>query len=228
MDTGSEQAAIDYVKSNKQIFINHVIDQYDGNIPGSPLAVFMAGTPGAGKTEVANSLTGIFEHRPVRIDADDFRTLIPGYDGSNSELVQAAASIAVDKAMDAVIDRGIPFILDGTFAVGKAVANIKRAYRHGYDTQIYFIYQDPVEAWRFTQIREKTEGRRVPKDAFVHAYFSSRENVEKVLVEFGEAITLHVIIKNYETGAHATHANVLTLAGVLPKLYTKEKLLDLL
>lgn len=188
----------------------------------------MAGTPGAGKTEIANSLIDIFDHRPVHIDADDFRTLIPGYTGSNSELVQAAASIAVDKAMDAVVNQGIPFILDGTFAVGKAVANIKRAYRHGYDTQIYFIYQDPIEAWNFTQIREQKEGRRVPKEAFVHAYFTSRENVEEVMSELGDQITLHLIIKNYQTGAHETHANVLTLADILPKLYTKEKLMELL
>lgn len=228
MDITSAQDAINYVKANKQIFIQYVIDQYDGNKPSKPIAVFMAGTPGAGKTEIANSLIDIFDHRPVHIDADDFRTLIPGYTGSNSELVQAAASIAVDKAMDAVVNQGIPFILDGTFAVGKAVANIKRAYRHGYDTQIYFIYQDPIEAWNFTQIREQKEGRRVPKEAFVHAYFTSRENVEEVMSELGDQITLHLIIKNYQTGAHETHANVLTLADILPKLYTKEKLMELL
>lgn len=228
MGVTSEQDAINYVKANKQIFIQHVISQYDGNKPSKPIAVFMAGTPGAGKTEVANSLIDIFDHRPVHIDADDFRTLIPGYTGSNSELVHAAASIAVDKAMDAVVNSGIPFILDGTFAVGKAVANIKRSFRHGYDTQIYFIYQDPIEAWRFTQIREQKEGRRVPKEAFVHAYFTSRQNVEAVMSELGHEITLHVIIKNYQTETHETHANVLTLADVLPRLYTKEKLMELL
>lgn len=228
MDITSEQDAINYVKANKQLFIQHVIDQYDGNKPSKPIAIFMAGTPGAGKTEVANSLIDIFDHRPVHIDADDFRVLVPGYTGSNSELVQRAVSLAVDKVLDPVVTRGIPFILDGTFAVGKAVANIKRAFRHGYDTQIYFIYQDPVEAWRFTQIREQKEGRRVPKEAFVHAYFTSRENVEAVMAELGHEITLHVIIKNYQSGAHETHANVLTLADVLPKLYTKEKLMELL
>lgn len=228
MDITSEQDAINFVKANKQTFIQHVINQYDGNKPSNPIAVFMAGTPGAGKTEIANSLTDIFDHRPVHIDADDFRSLIPGYTGSNSELVQAAASIAVDKAMDAVVKKDIPFILDGTFAVGKAVANIKRSFRHGYDTQIYFIYQDPIEAWKFTQIRERKEGRRVPKDAFIHAYFSSRENVEAVMSELGHEITLHVIIKNYQTGTHKTYADALTLADILPKVYTKEKLMELL
>lgn len=228
MDINSEQDAISFVKANKQMFIRHVIDQYDGKTPNKPIAVFMAGTPGAGKTEVANSLIDIFDHRPVHIDADDFRTLIPGYTGTNSELVQAAASIAVYKTTDVVVNHGIPFVLDGTFAVGKAVANIKRAFRHGHDTQIYFIYQDPVEAWRLTQIREQQEGRRVPKEAFIHAYFTSRQNVESVMAELGHEITLHVIIKNYQTGTHETHANVLTLADIVPKLYTKEKLIELL
>lgn len=228
MDESAQQESIDFVKQNKQIFIDHVIDQFAGELPDRPVAVFMAGTPGAGKTEVANSLIDIFEHKPVHIDADDFRSLIPGYNGSNSEIVQSAASIAVDKAMDVVIARSIPFILDGTFAVGKAAVNIKRAFRHGYDTQIFFVYQDPVEAWRFTKIREGVEGRRVPKDAFIHAYFASRQNVDIVMNDLGHAITLHVIIKNYDTNEHETIANVANLAAVLPKLYTKNELTELL
>lgn len=220
--------AVEYVKQNKKLFIKHVVQQYGGGISDKPVAIFMAGTPGAGKTEIAKSLLGLFEYTPVRIDADEFRDLIPGYTGANSEIVQGAASLAVEKAIDAVIDKKIPFILDATFAIGKATMNIKRAYRHNYETQIYFVYQDPVSAWEFTKRREAKEGRRVPKEVFINAYFASRENVKTVKDEFGDNIILRVIIKNYITGEHKTYDNVSSIEEILPKLYNKDELGEML
>jgi predicted ABC-type ATPase len=220
--------AVEFVKKNKKQFISHVIDQYVGDTGDRPVAIFMAGTPGAGKTEIAKSLLALFEYIPVRIDADEFRDLIPGYTGANSEIVQGAASLAVEKAMDAVIDKQIPFILDATFAIGKATANIKRAYRHEYETQICFVYQDPISAWEFTKRREKKEGRRVPKDVFINAYFASRENVKAVKKEFGDKILLRVIIKNYTTNTHKTYDNVQDIEAILPKLYNKDELGEML
>lgn len=222
------QRAIDFVKNNKSIFIDHVVSQFRGTIPENPLAVFMAGTPGAGKTEVAKNLIAMFDHIPVRIDADEFRELVPGYNGTNSEIVQSAASLAVDKVMDAVIAKNMPFILDATFAVGKAKVNIKRAYRHEYETQICFVYQDPLEAWNFTKKREEKEGRRVPKEAFISAYFLSRQNVKAVKKEFGDNVVLRVIIKNYLTEKHETHNNVQDIDEILPKMYTESELKDML
>lgn len=36
-----------------------------------PITVFMAGSPGAGKTEISKSFIKTFEQPPVRIDADE-------------------------------------------------------------------------------------------------------------------------------------------------------------
>ncbi len=216
------QQSIDYVKHNKQIFIDAVCQ--NTNSSTHPIAVFMAGTPGAGKTEVAKGVMEFFEVEPCRIDADDFRQLIPGYNGSNSSVVQPAASLAVDKVLDKVFAGKHSFILDGTFAIGKSVMNIKRALRHGFEVQIYFVYQDPMEAWEFTKIREAKEGRKVPLDTFVDVYFKSRENVKKVKDEFGDRVLLQVIVKSYSKNEEKVYSDVSDLEEVLPILYNKDEL----
>lgn len=219
--------AVAFVKKHQKELVHEVL----GSAPVStdqPVAVFMAGIPGAGKTEVAKSLLGLFEHEPIRIDADELRAFIPGYTGTNSSVVQSAASIAVDKVLDAVYAKHLPFILDATFAVGKATMNIKRALRKGYETQIYFVYQDPAQAWQFTKVREHKEGRKVPKEAFIHAYFGSRENVRKVKEEFGKAVTLRLIIRNFATGKYEVHDNIDDIDKHLPKLYNEDELKGML
>lgn len=220
------QQSIDFVRQNKQIFFDAVC----GNaIPSdNPIAAFMAGTPGAGKTEMAKNIMGFFDVEPCRIDADEFRALIPGYNGTNSSVVQPAASMAVDKVLDRVLDKNYPFILDGTFAIGKSVMNIKRALRRGFDVHIYFVYQDPKEAWDFTKIREISEGRVVPIETFIDAYFKSRENVRKVKEEFGDNVLLHVIVKSYNKSEEEVYNDVDDLDKILPILYNKDELKEIL
>ena len=107
------QESIKFARENKQLFIDTVCSGI--NPSEYPIAAFMAGTPGAGKTEVAKSIMDFFAVEPCRIDADDFRVLIPGYTGANSSLVQPAAAMMVDKVLDVVFKQRLSFILDGTF-----------------------------------------------------------------------------------------------------------------
>ena len=63
-----------------------------------PVSVFMAGSPGAGKTEASKALLETLEnetHRIVRVDPDDLRSEFEEYTGSNSTLFQSAVSILV-------------------------------------------------------------------------------------------------------------------------------------
>ena len=89
-------------------------------------AIFMAGSPGAGKSEVALGLVNSY-HKHLIIDADEFRLQFPEYNGSNSSLFQKASSWLVDQAFKYVINHGYSFILDATFAILSAEKNITRA-----------------------------------------------------------------------------------------------------
>jgi len=221
------QDAIDWVKIHKGDLFDQAIEEsgfdtafYDP----TPAASFMAGTPGAGKTELSKRFIEQFAIRPIRLDADDFRNKIPGYTGSNSEVVQPAAALAVDKVLERVFKKRYSFILDATFAIGKAVQNLKRANRRGYSIQIFFVYQDPIQAWEFTKLREQKEGRYVPKETFINAYFASRNNVHRAKEQFGNQVSLHMIVKDYVHNIETVYYDIETVEQFLEKVYTKEEL----
>lgn len=223
--------AIEWVKRHrKELFENTV--QRSGylkaNYEDTPAASFMAGTPGAGKTEVSKRFANQFTVRPLRIDADEFREDIPGYSGTNSHVVQEAATLSVQKVLDQAFQCGYSFILDGTFAYKNAVMNLKRAHRKGYTLQVFFVYQEPAVAWRFTKIREEKEGRHVPKDVFIRSYIESRQNVMKAKAEFGEVLNLVLIKKNYETNIEQIDIVEDNLEKYLGKMYNEEELNELL
>lgn len=225
------KAAIDWVKSNRKALFMGAVERsrYDTSVKEeNPAATFMAGTPGAGKTEVSTRFAEQFSVRPVRVDADEFRGVIPGYTGHNSHVIQPAAALAVDKVMDIIYKKRYSFILDGTFAYGHVVVNLKRAQRKGYNLQVIFVYQDPVQAWRFTKVREQKEGRNVPIDAFIDSYFKARENVKNAKKEFGGSLDLTLIIKDYITNSEVIHSDIDNIDKYLDKVYNRDELKGLL
>ena len=110
------QDAIDYVKKNKNIIIDEIV----GNITPveKAVAIFMAGSPGAGKTEFSKYFLekefGV--DSIVRIDPDEIRETLPGYNGENAYLFQGAVIVAIEKVLDYVFARNFHFLLEGTFS----------------------------------------------------------------------------------------------------------------
>lgn len=218
-----EDQSVLFVKKNKKQFLDRLVEGVTPVDSGVKIAVFMAGSPGAGKTEVATSLVEMFKN-VVIIDADIFRSYFPDYDGHNSDRFQKGAALMVEYALDYVLKKGYSFILDGTFAINKALENIQRSLKRGYRTSIYYVYQDPFTAWEFTQEREKIEGRYVPKDRFINAYFKSRENIQKVSQIIGDEVDLVVVMKDYQNIISDIIEGVENIELVIPNQYTPEEL----
>ena len=196
--------AIEFAKRNKIRIAKELTDPAKYAPNALPVSVFMAGSPGAGKTEFSKTLVGTLEkdhkRRTVRIDGDDLRTFFPGYTGSNAHLFQGAVSLVVEKMHDLVLHNKQNFVLDGTFAnFEKAADNIQRSLRKERATFLFYVYQKPEVAWRFTQAREIAEGRNIPKDAFIDQFLGAREAVNKILIEFGGRIDVFLVKKNFET-----------------------------
>lgn len=168
---------LDYAKANKDKFISYIIKGKSPEVGRD--AVFMAGSPGAGKSEVAMGLAENYDNHVI-IDADYFRTQFPEYNGKNSSLFQKASSWLVEQAFKYVLEHGYSFVLDATFAILSAGKNISRALKNDFRVTIFYVYQDPKVAWGFTKERELAEGRHVPKKVFINAFFKSRENIAKV------------------------------------------------
>lgn len=201
-------AAVEYVKANKKELIAEFAPPSICHSVGKPVSLFMAGSPGAGKTEVSKGLIGQFNDTPIRIDADDIRAFCPGYSGINAHVFQRAASKGVTLLYDYALANKCNCILDGTFAYGAARENIERSLSRGRRVEIWFIFQDPVKAWEFTKVREEKETRHVSKEVFIKAFRDSRLNVKTVKEEFKDQVQVNVLTKDYAENTEDVRLNV--------------------
>jgi predicted ABC-type ATPase len=205
-DDEIREATKTFAKRNKIRLAKELTDPKKFHPEETPISVFMAGSPGAGKTEFSKSLIGDIEAarqcNVVRIDADEIRSQIPGYVGGNAHLFQGATSLIVEKVHDLVLSQSQTFILDGTLSnYEKAMSNIDRSLQKQRKIFIFYIYQKPEIAWKFTEAREATEGRNIPKAAFIEQFIAARDTVGRVRNKLGEELVLFFIRKNFENDA---------------------------
>lgn len=204
---------------NKEVFV-----------PSSkPFTMFMAGSPGSGKTEFSTALVAEIEqvdprHRIIRLDTDELREKIPGYTGGNSDEVQIASSILFDAVFDLAQHNNQNLMVDTTFSGERSLENLERALNRQRSVGITFLYQDPLIAWDYTKKRERIEGRTVPKKVFIHSYFQSRINVEKIKEMYGKRVTLDLFIKDKDHRPKKTHFNISSMSGYIKESYTKDDL----
>ncbi len=193
----SEDAKI-FIKKEKRALIKKFSDLEKFPPANEPFSFFMAGSPGAGKTEFSKRLIEMMLPIPiVRIDADEIKEFIPQYNGKNSDIIQGAASIGVDNLNYYTLKHKQNSIMDGTFAnYNVARRNIINCFNKNRRVGVFYLYQDPLIAWDFTKKREKLEGRYIPKEAFIDAFFKAKENVRLIKKEFGEKIELNMVVKN--------------------------------
>lgn len=225
---------ISYVKSHQKAIVSRYCDLTKFVPNTNPMSFFMAGSPGSGKTEYSSNFVKSWENehpdsKVLRLDTDELRTLIPGYTGSNSDEVQMACTILLDKMQDYVLENHQNVFIDGTFSSPKSIDNVSRHINHGRTVGIMYLYQDPIIAWEYTKKREKLEGRTVPKEAFVRGYFKSRENVNNVKKLFGDKIHLDLVIKNADNSFSNTRFNIQNVNHYLDsEKYTESSLMKAL
>lgn len=100
-----EEKAFLFVRNHKVELIKKFADPDVYQSVPIPVSLFMAGSPGAGKTEVSRGLVRKFKDAPVRIDADEIRTLCPEYTGANAHVFQKAANKGVNTLFDYVLHK---------------------------------------------------------------------------------------------------------------------------
>lgn len=230
IENGITKQALKYVKGHKKDLIERFASKDRYPSEKYPFSIFMAGSPGAGKTEFSKSLIRTLEQdaeiKIVRIDADEIRSILPQFDGRNSDLVQPAAALGVEKLFDHVQSNNQNVILDGTFANYEiSRKNVERAVQRGRIVVIAYVYQRPEIAWLFTKRREYLEGRVVPKWVFIDTFLSAGENVERAKREFGEAVAILVVTKDWKYKTENTYVDVSEVEKYLPKgYYTRREL----
>lgn len=194
------QEAWDYAKKHRTEIARRLTDPADFIPEANPVSVFMAGSPGAGKTEASIALLklkGADGAKILRIDPDELRETLPGYDGANSWLFQRAVTPIVERVHDLALKQEQSFLLDGTLSnYSVAERNTQRSLDKRRTVQILYVYQEPEQAWKFVQARETAEGRRIQPEDFVRQYFAAREVVSRLKAEFGKDIRVDLLMKN--------------------------------
>lgn len=218
--------AIAFARANKKTVAKRLTDKTIHPQEDEPVSVFMAGSPGAGKTEASLELLNFFSDAPpLRIDPDELRAEFPGYTGGNAWLFQAAVSILVEKIIDLALDNQQSFLLDGTLAnLDKARANIRRSLKKGRYVQILYVYQDPLLAWQFVQAREEAEGRRILPEHFIDQYFAARDVVNALKLEFGKDVHVDLLLKHIDNSSRLYKAGVDKIDYHIPENYSRPAL----
>lgn len=232
--------AYEWVKSNPDVLIDAIAGRYKDPQEGR-VSVFMAGAPGAGKTEFSRCLIrdvfGLDTKLIVRIDPDEIRLKIPVYIPGKAELFNRATIKGVDIIVDHCFKEKFnkSFLLDGTLS-NRVVAkkNIDRALDRKRKVLIYYVYKDPIIAWDFTQKREKVEGRNIPKESFINHYFGSIETINAIKEEYGNKIQVDLVqlsVSNPNAPAitdYKLSLNITSVDGYIKTRYSKDQLMELL
>lgn len=229
-DKQLERAAIDFAKTHRTRIANELTDT-DIYLPEPhPVSVFMAGSPGTGKTETSKAfLEELQAEHIIRLDPDDLRAYFDQYDGSNSFLFQSAVSLIVERTLDKAFTRRQSFLLDGTLSNYQvAHKNVKRSLDKKRDVLILFVYQSPKLAWQFVQSREQLEGRRIRQDTFIEQFLESQKVIRKLKQDFGSQIKVDLLLKDNDGRTRMYHANIQAVENHVKEKYSRETLCRLI
>jgi len=227
----AEEAKL-YIRANRRLLIQTFANPATHKKTEHPVSIFMAGSPGAGKTELSKRIIeALFQQpgdNPVRIDADEIRAMIDGYTGDNAHVFQGASARGVEILFDNVLQHNMNVILDGTFALKrKGFSKIERSLSHGRLVEIYYIFQEPEIAWDFTKKREVLERRRITKEVFVKAFFAAHENIVEAKARFGDNIKLNVVIKDVrDPSNYQIYLNIASVDKLISWKYSHDKLIQ--
>jgi len=225
-DEESSKEAISYVKAHHRELIDHFVR--DIKPTKSPVSIFMAGSPGAGKTEFSKHLIDEIlgaQGKIVRIDPDEIRFWLPQYIAGKAELFQGAVSVGVNKIHDYVKSKSISFLLDGTFSeLDRARDNIQLSLKKNRAILIQYVFQPPEVAWKFTQEREKVEGRNIQRNDFIRQFVNSRNVVSTIKHEFGNKVQVDLIERNVSMDTYQFTFNIDNIDKYLIRKYSENDL----
>lgn len=93
---------------------------------------------------------------------------------------------------------------------------------------IFYVYQDPVSAWKFTQAREKDEGRRIRKDTFIRQFFLAPQVVNTIKAQYKKDVIVKLIVKDVYKQIKQFEKNVDVIDNYIKHSYTEEDLVKIL
>lgn len=170
----------------QSIILQEDLSKYCHNDTFIPV-IFLAGAPGAGKTEWIESFPDI-EHYII-LDTDLYRSLFAGYTGSNASDYHQYASRVMDRMYSFCMKNSYNMIVDGTFSnPQKAEENIAQCKKRQLAFSIILVMQDPIISYLYTKKREQEKLRNVPTEVFIEKFYRSIEVVKVIHSQYPQAL----------------------------------------
>jgi len=172
------------------------------NLRNAKIAIFMAGIPGAGKTEFVRNLKVVKDKEMIVIEHDQLVEHIDGYQAECYYTFRKAGSVLVTKLFDECLRHFYPFIFDGTLSHDTGFKNIEKCLKRGYEVIVIYIHQDVESAWKLTQDRELIKKRAIERSGFVQTCQKIHTNLRKIFATFSshDQFAFWVIEKNGAPG----------------------------
>jgi hypothetical protein len=211
----TEEEAKNWVKdkTNQQ----RVVDRFfaDYKPVKSDHAVFMAGIPGAGKTEFAENFIEAVKLLPI--EHDKLVEYIDDYRPENYNNYRKAGSVLVSRILDECLKNGYGFIFDGTLSHDGGYRNIEKALEKNFIVRIFYIVQEAKLAWRLTQDRELVKKRAIEKTGFEETCTKINNNLLGIFARFKDRYNFSFIIvdKNGEPGMNKASMIMYAKAAIL-------------
>lgn len=156
----------------------------------NPVAVVMAGLPGAGKTEYLDSIADeLIDNNGepfVRIDLDEIVSVYPNYTPKDYYKFRSQGNIVLARTVDEARHGRYNMLIDGTFSgmSGASVDTVTHLLNDGYIIQLIYMFDDAETAWSYTVKRELETGRAITRSGFVQAAKNLTINIRKVLEKY--------------------------------------------
>jgi predicted ABC-type ATPase len=106
----------EWASKNKKRIAREFVRNIGHKPTDEPSGIFMAGLPGAGKTEFTIELIKNLDPEPLRIDMDEIAQMIEGYKPEIADKFRGGASIIMSRIYDEIVKNKIDFVFDGTFS----------------------------------------------------------------------------------------------------------------
>lgn len=167
--------------------INHqIIDQIQLDYKNTPLAVFLIGTNGSGKSSLRNYLN--LSDIQSNIDPDVLNRIYKTKYPNNYQIEAAKQAL---KMYDEAVNLGLNICLESTLAGRGTMARIKAAKADGYYTIGFYIGLNSVELnLERIAMRVARGGHDIPEDIVRRRFYESADNLVKIKDNFD---MLHVI-----------------------------------
>jgi hypothetical protein len=191
-DEAFEQLSI----TKKKQYVARLLIKSSGakSVPQSepPVAIIMAGIPGAGKTEFLDTMSDLLKASNleafVRIDLDEIVTVYPGYTPKTDAQFRSQGNSAVAKCVDTAKNGRYNMMIDGTFAgtTDASLQNIERLLAADYLVMMYFMHDKVETSWSYTKSREVLTSRGIGKAGFMKTCKNVMRNLRAAVEKYSE------------------------------------------